>query len=268
MKPLPVIASVLVLVAAPGAAAAGGDLGAGDSGPRVRALQETLARTAFLPRGAVTGTFDQRTWHAVVAFQGWNGLVRDGVVGPRTRSRLRHARRPVPWSRRQGFEVHVSEQVLLMVRERRVRRAVHVSTGAGGRTPLGRYTVRRRERMSWSVPFQTWMPYAQYFTGGYAMHEYPSVPAYPASHGCVRLPAQEAPAVWAFGRLGMRVWIYDRATEPSTPSATATSTAEKARPSACGDTRAAIAAPASAPAAQATAMASVTAGSGVRPASR
>jgi lipoprotein-anchoring transpeptidase ErfK/SrfK len=61
--------------------------------------------------------------------------------------------------------------------------------------------------MSWSVPFQTWMPYAQYFLGGYAMHEYPSVPAYPASHGCVRLPAEEAPAAWRFGRVGMRVWV-------------------------------------------------------------
>jgi lipoprotein-anchoring transpeptidase ErfK/SrfK len=86
-------------------------------------------------------------------------------------------------------------------------RAIHVSTGAGGATPLGRFSVYRKELMSWSVPFQTWMPYASYFYGGYAMHAYPSVPAYPASHGCVRLPAVEAPGVYAFASFGSPVWI-------------------------------------------------------------
>ena len=67
--------------------------------------------------------------------------------------------------------------------------------------------IQRRERMSWSSRFGVWMPYAQYFWRGYAMHAYPIVPAYPASHGCVRVPSQEAEAVWNFGRLRMRVWI-------------------------------------------------------------
>jgi hypothetical protein len=35
---------------------------------------------------------------------------------------------------------------------------------------------------------------------------YPEVPAYPASHGCVRVPEAEAARVWRFGRIGMRVW--------------------------------------------------------------
>ena len=42
--------------------------------------------------------------------------------------------------------------------------------------------------LPWSVPFQVWMPYAAYFVGGIATHEYPVVPS-SASHGCVRLPA-------------------------------------------------------------------------------
>jgi lipoprotein-anchoring transpeptidase ErfK/SrfK len=60
--------------------------------------------------------------------------------------------------------------------------------------------------MSWSRPFHAWLPLAQYFVGGDALHEYPDVPAYPASHGCVRMPSDDAPAVWDFGRIGMRVW--------------------------------------------------------------
>ena len=72
---------------------------------------------------------------------------------------------------------------------------------------LPRALKYRKEILSWSVPFSTWMPYASYFSGGFAMHSYPSVPAYPASHGCVRLPAVEAPGVYAFAGYGTPVWI-------------------------------------------------------------
>jgi len=33
------------------------------------------------------------------------------------------------------------------------------------------------------------------------------VPAYPASHGCVRIPLSEAAAVYAFARLGVTVAV-------------------------------------------------------------
>jgi len=49
------------------------------------------------------------------------------------------------------------------------------------------------------------MPLAQYFTGGIALHQGYSVPAYPASHGCV--PAEEIDLVWNSGQLGSRVWV-------------------------------------------------------------
>ena len=87
-------------------------------------------------------------------------------------------------------------------------RAIHVSTGAPGRaTPSGSFRVYRKERMSWSRPFSTWLPYASYFTGGVALHEYPSVPAYPASHGCVRVPHDDAPTVYDFATDDTRVVV-------------------------------------------------------------
>lgn len=173
----------------------------------VRTLQSELAHLTSLPSSAVNGLFGMRTWHAVVAFQGWSGLVRDGVVGPKTRAALSHAGRPTPWSTSTGFEVHISQQVLLIVAGGRVKRAIHVSSGRPGwSTPRGHYTIQWRSRMSWSVPFQVWMPLAQYFYDGYAMHEFSDVPAYPASHGCIRVPSQEAQTVWQSGRIGMRLW--------------------------------------------------------------
>lgn len=207
-----VIAALALVVvglatAPPSVAAPPPTLQLGSSGAAVRDLQRTLVRGTYLPRAAVDGRFGLRTWHAVVAFQGWSRIGRDGIVGARTRGALRGLRRPVPWSSRTGYEVHIGEQVLLMVRAGRVVRAMHVSSGAGGATPVGHFRILRRERMSWSRRFHVWIPFAQYFSGGYAMHAYPSVPAYPASHGCVRLPTEEASTVWSFGRLRMRMWI-------------------------------------------------------------
>jgi hypothetical protein len=181
----------------------------GSRGPAVWELQRRLAWATYLPWGsAINGEFGWRTWHAVVAFQGWNGLSRDGVVGPATRAELSHAQRPRAWSGTTGFELHVAQQAVLLIRDNRVVRAIHVSTGRPGySTPLGFFHVYRRDPMSWSYTFHTWMPLAQYFQGGYAMHEYPDVPAYPASHGCVRLPEQESRTVWDFGYVGIRVRI-------------------------------------------------------------
>ncbi len=62
--------------------------------------------------------------------------------------------------------------------------------------------------MSWSVPFQVWMPYAAYFVGGIATHQYPHVPEYPASHGCVRLPEGDAARVYQFVELGTPVTVF------------------------------------------------------------
>ncbi len=131
----------------------------------------------------------------------------DGVVGSHTRAALLHARAPTAWSAADGLEVHIDHQVLLLVRSGRVVRAIHVSTGAPGTpTPRGRFAITERDPMSWSRRFHVWMPLAQYFYDGYALHEFSDVPAYPASHGCVRVPAEEARAVWEFGRTGMRLW--------------------------------------------------------------
>ncbi len=180
------------------------------AGPSVRELQALLADLGFTARGNVTGVEDERTGVATLAFQKWSRLPRDGRLGPATVSALLRAARPRPaerLGRGRRVEVLLDRQLALLIEDDRVQRAVHISTGAYGRTPVGSFHVFRKETMSWSVPFSVWMPWASYFVGGIAFHEYPSVPAYPASHGCVRVNRFDAPRLYSFATHGTPVRV-------------------------------------------------------------
>jgi L,D-transpeptidase catalytic domain/Sporulation and spore germination/Putative peptidoglycan binding domain len=173
----------------------------------VRELQLLLVDLGFLDPGGVTGEADDQTAVGVLAFEKWAGLPRDGVLDERVRAMLLRTTRPQPLLRRPGrrVEIDLGRQVALQIVDDRVERVFHISSGAGGATPSGSFRVYRKERMSWSVPFSTWMPWASYFVGGIAFHAYPSVPAYAASHGCVRMMARDAPLMYAFATHGTPV---------------------------------------------------------------
>ena len=178
----------------------------------VRATQLLLADLGFLAPTGVTGQSDEETAVAVLAFEKWAGLPRDGLLDDRVRATLDRTTRPQPLLRRPGkrVEVDLARQIALLVVDGRVERVFHISSGAGGRTPSGSFRVYRKERLSWSVPFSTWMPWASYFVGGIAFHAYGSVPAYPASHGCIRMMARDAPLLYAFATYGTPVDVLWR----------------------------------------------------------
>jgi peptidoglycan hydrolase-like protein with peptidoglycan-binding domain len=185
--------------------------GAPASGTRV--VQRRLAALRYLPKSAIDGLNGYRTQQAVIAFQSWEGLQRDGIVGPATTAALAEARRPRPKGSGpdRRIEVFRSKGVALVIRNGRTKRAIHVSTGISEPstiTSAGTFQVFRKEVNSWSVPFQQWLPYASYFFQGIAFHEYPSVPPYPASHGCVRVPAPEAKWLYRFAKLGTAVIVH------------------------------------------------------------
>lgn len=183
------------------------------TGPKTastRLAQRKLAKLKYLPKSAIDGVTGYRTQQAVIAFQAWEGLGRDGVVGPLTTAALKSAKRPKPGSKgpSRRIEVYREKGVVLLVRKGKLKRAIHVSTGKPGySTPSGSYTVFRKELKSWSVPFSTWLPYASYFNNGIAFHEYPDVPTSPASHGCVRVPSTEAKLVYRYAEIGTRVIV-------------------------------------------------------------
>jgi hypothetical protein len=175
-----------------------------------RGVQLGLWQLGYLSRADVNGSFDYATSQSLLAFQGWEGLSRTGTMTGETQVALVSADRPRPGHRVAGrhIEIHRHLGVLLLVEDGVVFRAVHTSTGAGGATPSGAYRVYRKELMSWSYPFQVWMPFASYFVGGIAMHEYPHVPEYPVSHGCVRLPDGDAERVFRFAAVGTPVHVF------------------------------------------------------------
>lgn len=85
-----------------------------------------------------------------------------------------------------------------------------VDRHSGYATPRGRFLIIRRERKSWSYPYHLWLPYALYFYRGWAIHGFPVVPDQPASHGCIRVPTQDARLLFQDAPLGTRVIIRGR----------------------------------------------------------
>jgi len=177
-------------------------LARGSQGPSVRALERRLRELRLaLPR--VDALYGLDTYQAVLAFQKLRGLAATGRVDARTWRELRRARAPMPRHRGTHIEVSKGRQLLLVVRDSRVTDVVHVSTGATGNTPIGTWRIYRK------VPGWDWVLwYPMYFLRGFAVHGYPDVPAYPASHGCVRVPMWIAPRLYASFAHGQTVHVY------------------------------------------------------------
>jgi hypothetical protein len=180
-------------------------LSQGAHGPSVRILERLLARLHYALRGVDT-YFSYDTADAVLAFQKVHGLARTGHVDPAFWRRLQTAHVPFPRyrGRYRHIEVDKTRQVLFQVVGGRVVRVVHVSTGATGNTPIGRWRIYSK------VPgfLPTGMFYSTFFVGAFAIHGYPSVPSYPASHGCVRTPMWIAPTLFASNDYGETVYVY------------------------------------------------------------
>jgi hypothetical protein len=179
-------------------------LALGARGPSVRILERRLHELRYTTRG-VDGFYSYDTADAVMAFQKVNGLARTGRVTPYVWRRLQGAHTPFPRYRfGRHFEVNKSKQVLFEVDNGRVVRVVHVSTGATGNTPVGLWHIY--SKVPGTLP--SGMFDSNFFLRGFAIHGYPSVPSYPASHGCVRVPNWVAPILFASSYYGEAIYIY------------------------------------------------------------
>jgi len=172
----------------------------------VRALQHQLARRGYVV--GRRGLFDGRTARAVLAFRKVSGLRRTSSAD---RVVMRRLARGGGWFKvrhpRHGkhIEADLSRQVVALIRGRRVERIYPTSSGSPA-TP----TVRGHFRFYMSQPGlnSKGMLHSQYFIGGYAIHGYHSVPIYPASHGCLRVPMEDARTIFDWIDLGDRIDVY------------------------------------------------------------
>jgi peptidoglycan hydrolase-like protein with peptidoglycan-binding domain len=155
--------------------------------------------------------FDARILDAVYAFQKVQGLPRTGVVDALFWRALASAHTPIPRYSQPAshLEVNKGRQVLYVVRGSRTALIVPISTAgiAGTFTPVGRFAIYRKVAGFDPSPLGTLYD-PLYFAGGYAIHGNPSVPPYPASHGCVRVPMWIAPHLYATNSYGETVYVY------------------------------------------------------------
>jgi lipoprotein-anchoring transpeptidase ErfK/SrfK len=105
--------------------------------------------------------------------------------------------------------VSISEQQAYVYRGDRLVAVTTVSTGkAGHRTPTGQFRVTEKRAVHFSSKYNNApMPHMQRLTDyGIALHA-GHIPGRPASHGCVRLPAQFAADLFKVTRVGTQVLI-------------------------------------------------------------
>ena len=184
-------------------------LAAGAEGADVRALTRRLTGLRFRLPGPVA-TYDYRVADAVIAFQKARASAHRRRRA-RVWRRLERAEIPQPRHRRPAdhLEVDKTRQILIVVRDGQTAAVLPASTGATGNTPEGAWSVRWK-----ALATTTWLgPAILYrtmtFIGNeFAIHGFPSVPVYPASHGCVRIPLWTAD--WLYDRtpVGQRVFVY------------------------------------------------------------
>jgi lipoprotein-anchoring transpeptidase ErfK/SrfK len=94
--------------------------------------------------------------------------------------------------------------VLYVIRQGEIADIVHTSTGAGGATHDGVFYVHRK--IAGYSPNNLYYP--SYFDGQRAVHGWPEVPPYPASHGCSRVPYWTAIWLHTIMPLGTQVRVY------------------------------------------------------------
>jgi hypothetical protein len=182
--------------------------------------RELLGALGYWVNFDVKGT-DASLRHALIAFQKIENRPRTGVLTKEELEALRNACRPQALeSGYAHIEIDLNRQVLFVVDCcGAILRILPVSTGSGeyfteggwtrqAVTPLGRFKVTRKLK-GWRKSPLGLLYYPNYIYDGIAIHGNPTVPAEPASHGCIRIPMFAAIEFYEMATIGMDVIVYD-----------------------------------------------------------
>jgi hypothetical protein len=178
---------------------------------------------------APDGRFDNTTQQAVMAFQKYYGLETDGSLGPITAAKLSEIDELPMGSTTTGtlVEVDKSRQLVFLVNDGVTTWILNTSTGTeipydtinkntGEReagdsvTRTGVFAVNRQREEGWWAGDLGEIYRPKYFSGGIALHGSNYIPAYPASHGCVRLSTSAMDYIWDqdLVPMGTTVWVH------------------------------------------------------------
>jgi ankyrin repeat protein len=114
-----------------------------------------------------------------------------------------------PATEERHIEIRISEQrARLLDAQGNELFVTKVSTGKKGHsTPTGEYVITNKYRDWTSTLYHASMPYFQRLScGDFGLHQ-GNVPGYPASHGCIRVPAGNAAKLFTLTEAGDRVRI-------------------------------------------------------------
>lgn len=187
---------------------------------QIKEAEQRLAELGYWT-GPVDGVFDAGTKSALIAFQKWQGREATGQLTIEELGAIRKS--SAPHARESGYEhveVDLDRQVLMVVNEDGNVRVLPVSTGNNktfvdegqesiAYTPRGRFLVYYKE-LGWKSGSLGRTYYANFISGGVAIHGSRSVPNEPASHGCIRVPMFAAREVSKLLKLGTIVLVYDK----------------------------------------------------------
>ena len=106
------------------------------------------------------------------------------------------------------MEIDLTRQILMLIDNDQVVKTIPIASGRNGlETPTGTYAIYSKLNYWRESPLgMLYRP--AYFHEGYAIHGSYSVPAYPASHGCVRVTLTSMDALYPQLTYGMRVDLY------------------------------------------------------------
>ncbi|HEV2875531.1 MAG TPA: L,D-transpeptidase [Thermoleophilaceae bacterium] len=183
--------------------------GAGERGLKVLLLQRALIKEGYAT--PVTGSYDDATARGVLAFRKTNEMGRDGYALKEVFAMLMRGegayrlRYPSAGENGKHVEFDWSRQVLVLARGGKPYRTYHTSSGAPATpTVFGSYRFYLQTPGTNSLG----MVHSSYFIGGYAIHGYRSVPSYPASHGCLRVPIPNARSIFDWIDIGDPIFTY------------------------------------------------------------
>ena len=209
-------------------------LGTGARGAEVAALEKRLEALLY-DVGKVDDLYDQNTAYGVMAFQKVHGMARTGRATDDVIAAVATAKHPQPLVPNGGenrVEVDIPRQVLFLYKANTLQKIVTISSGNNQRfcsegwcrravTPGGSYGFYRQGR-GWETGPLGSLYNPIYFNGGIAVHGSRSVPAQPASHGCIRIPMGVAEWFPSAVHIGMPVHVVGVDGQPPTPAAPAT----------------------------------------------